>query len=71
MKVIMKTLLANHLGVFRAGDEYEASDESCKALVAEGYAYYPGFQQVMPESAAKEQPEKAVKKRAKPRKKSR
>ena len=69
MKVIMKTLLANHRGIFRAGDEYEASDESCKALVAEGYAYYPGFQKVVPESAAKEQPEKAVRK--KPRKKSR
>ena len=39
MQVIMKKLLANHKGVFLPGEKYEASDASCMALIAEGYAF--------------------------------
>ena len=41
MEVIMKVKLANHLGVFNPGDPYEASEKSCLALIAEGYAFDP------------------------------
>ena len=47
----MKVQLCNHLGVFNPGDEYEAGDEQCLSLIAEGYAFKQG--QISIETAEK------------------
>jgi len=74
----MKVQLANHLGVFNPGDEYETTEKQGKALIEHGYAYDPsepgpdvepwdGHEDAL-ETAEREPPrEKAVKKRGRPK----
>jgi len=65
MKVIMKVQLCNHLGVFNPGDEYEADEKQCKALIAEDYAFQQAQLEIGPamENAMKEPArEKAINK---------
>ena len=85
MQIIMKEQLCNHLGVFNPGSVYEGTEESCKALIAHGYAFEMGKKdpRIEPwngdeenaeaepkrEIAAKKTVKKSTKRRGRPRKK--